>query len=254
MVKHAHLAVTGDAADFDGVETPLLEYAEDFVFAALLRHQQHAFLRFAEHDLVSSHAGFALGNAVEFDLGSDVAARSHLAGGAGQAGCTHVLNANDGARLHGLEASFKQQLFEKRIADLNIRPFRLGSFAEFFAGHGGAVNAVAAGFRSHINHRIAFAGSLGVEDLIAPHQSHGKRIHQRIAGIAGFEFGFAAEVGYAKAISVRGNATDHTLKQRVILVDLGLCGVRAPSPAAFDGRQSGRTAANPLPLRAALPW
>ena len=74
VVKHAHLAVTRDAADFDGVESPLLKYAEDFFFAALLRHQQHALLGFAEHDLVWRHAGFALRHAVQFDLGSDVAA------------------------------------------------------------------------------------------------------------------------------------------------------------------------------------
>ena len=68
VVQHAHLAVGGDAADFDRVQSPLLEDAKNFLLAAFLRHQQHALLRFAEHDLVRRHAGFALRHEVEFDL------------------------------------------------------------------------------------------------------------------------------------------------------------------------------------------
>src|SRR5256885_13063133 len=40
----------------------LLEDRQDFMLAALLRHQQHALLGFAEHDLVGRHAGLALRN------------------------------------------------------------------------------------------------------------------------------------------------------------------------------------------------
>ena len=63
-------------ADLDGVESPLLEDAEDLVFAAFLRYQQHALLRLAQHDLVRSHAGLALGKAFEFDLDAFAAARA----------------------------------------------------------------------------------------------------------------------------------------------------------------------------------
>ena len=104
----------------DGVQAPLAEDAEDFFFAALFGHEQHALLRFGEHDLVGRHAGFALRHAVEIDLDADSAAAAHLAGGAGEAGGAHVLNADDGAGLHRFEAGFEQQLFQERIAHLHV--------------------------------------------------------------------------------------------------------------------------------------
>src|SRR6202035_4984834 len=109
---------------------------------------------------------------------------------------------------------------------------------EFCAGHGGAMNAVASGFRSHVNHRIAFAGGLGVKDLIASHESESKGIHQRIRRVASFEFGFATEVGYAKAVSVRSNAADHAFDQCMILVNLGVGGSTRSRPCgrAWLGR------------------
>ena len=71
-----------------------------------------------------------------------------------------------GAGLHGFEASFEQKLFQERIADLHVGTLGFGAFAEFLAGHGRAVDAVASGFRANVNHRIARAGSLGVKNLI----------------------------------------------------------------------------------------
>ena len=223
MLEHAHLRIAGDAADFDGIEPPLLEYAEDFLFAALLRHQQHALLRLAQHDFVRRHAGFALRHAIEFDLDAGAAAPAHLAGGAGQAGGAHVLNADDGAGLHGFEAGFEQQLFEERVADLHVGPLGLGGFAEFLAGHGAAVDAVAAGLGADVDDGIALAGGARVKDLVAPDQPEREGIDQRIAGVARLELGLAAEVGHAKAVAVGGDAADHAFHDRVILVDLGLC-------------------------------
>ena len=46
---------------------------------------------------------------------------AHLAGRARQPRRAHVLNADNGAGLHGLEARFEQQLFQKRIAHLHVR-------------------------------------------------------------------------------------------------------------------------------------
>ncbi len=157
-----------DAADFDCIQSPFFEDAKHFLLAAFLRHQQHALLRFAQHDFVSGHAGFALRHEIEFDFSAHVAARAHFAGGAGEPGSAHVLDADDGAGLHGFKTGFEQKLFEKRIAYLHIGPLGFRGFAEFLAGHGGAVNAVASGLRSHINYGIAFARSLGVENLVAP--------------------------------------------------------------------------------------
>src|ERR1019366_6506492 len=84
VFEHAHLRVGGDPADFHRIQSPLLEDAEDFRFAAALRDQWHALLRLAEHDLIRGHAGFALRDAVEFYFDSGAATRAHLAGRAGQ--------------------------------------------------------------------------------------------------------------------------------------------------------------------------
>ena len=218
VLQHAHLVVGRHPADFHRIEPPLFKDAEDFLLAAFLRHQQHALLRLAEHDLVGSHASFALRHAVEFDLDADAAAPAHLAGRAGQARSAHILNADNRAGLHGFEASFEQQLFQKRIADLHVRPLRFGGFAEFFAGHGRAVDAVASRLGANVDHRIALAGGAGIEDLVFANQAQGKRVHQRIAGVARLELGFAAQVGHAEAVAVRGDAAHHAFEDRVIAV------------------------------------
>ena len=181
VLQHAHRRLGDDAADGDGIESPLLEDAEDFVFAALLGDQQHALLRLAQHDLVGSHAGVALRHQIEFDLQANAAAPAHLAGRAGQAGGAHVLDADDRAGLHGFEAGFEQQLLQERIAHLHIGPLGLGFFAELLARHGGAVDAVAPGLRADVDHRIPCARRLGIKNLVASHQPERERVHQRIA-------------------------------------------------------------------------
>ena len=121
-----------DGADDDGVESPFGKDAQHFVFAAFFGDQQHALLALGEHDLVGAHAGFALRHKVEFDIEAHAAARAHLAGGAGEAGSAHVLNADDGAGLHGFKAGFEQQLLHERVADLDVGPLLFGAFLELF--------------------------------------------------------------------------------------------------------------------------
>ena len=64
------------------------------------------------------------------------------------------------------------------------------------------MDAVATGLGAHIDHRIAFSGSFGVKNLIAPYQPQRKGVHQWILRVAGFKFGFAAQVGNSKTVSV----------------------------------------------------
>ena len=191
VLEHAQLVAGCNFADFDRIQSPLLENAEDFVFAAFLRYQQHALLRLAEHDFVGGHASFALRHAVEFDLDAHMTARAHLASRTRKSCRAHILNADNGSGLHGFETSFEQQLLQKRIADLHVGTLRLRSLAEFFAGHGGAVNAVASGLGSDIDHRIALTRRARVENLIFTHQSQRERVDQRIARVAGLELRFA---------------------------------------------------------------
>ena len=122
MLEHAHFGIIGDMADFHCVESPLLENTEDFFLTALLRHQQHALLRFTEHDFVRRHAGLALRHAIEFDFDSNMATRAHLTGRASQTGGAHVLYGDDCAGLHGFKAGFEQKPFEEGIAHLHVGP------------------------------------------------------------------------------------------------------------------------------------
>src|SRR5262249_39038591 len=85
------------------------------------------------------------------------------------------------------------------------------AFAELFAGHGGAMNPIAARFCANVDHRVSLAGGLGIEDLVAPHQAEREGIDQRVLRIARFKLGLTAKVGYAKAVAVRGNPADHPL-------------------------------------------
>ena len=69
---------------------------------------------------------------------------------------------------------------------------------------------------------------LAVEDLVLAHQAQRKRIHQRIAAVAGLELGFAAQVGHAEAVAVAGDAAHHALDDGVVLVHQ----LRLPTPGS----------------------
>ncbi len=186
------------------------------------------------------------GTQIELDIEAHAAARAHLAGGAGEAGRAHILNADDGAGLHGFKAGFEQQLLHERVADLHVGALLLGAFLEFFAGHGGAVDAVAAGLGADIDDGIARAAGLGVEDLVLADEAEREGVHQRIAAVAGLEFGFAAEVGHAKAVAVAGDAAHHAFEDGVI-VDAPARG--RPGPGSIGPKRSeSMTASGRAPM------
>ena len=144
-------------------------------------HEQHALLTFGEHDFVSGHPGFALRNEIELDVETDAAARTHFASGASEAGSAHILNANDSAGLHGFETGFEEEFFHEGIADLHVGTLGFSAFVELLAGHGGAVNAVPAGFGAYIYDRVAGAAGFGIEDLILADEAECERVDERIA-------------------------------------------------------------------------
>ena len=81
------------------------------------------------------------------------------------------------------------------------------------------MDAVAAGLGADINDGVARARSLGVEDLVLADEAEGEGVHERIATVAGFEFGFAAEVGHAEAVPVSCDAADNAFEDGVVLAD-----------------------------------
>ena len=201
---------------------------------ALLGDQQHALLGFGKQHFVGRHAGFALGDEVEIDIDADAAAAAHFAGGGGESGRAHVLNGDDGAGFHGFEAGFEEELFEEGVADLDVGALLLRFLGEFGAGHGGAVDAVAAGFGSDVDDGVADAGGAGVEDFVFSADAEGEDVDERIAGIAGFEDGFAADGGDAEAVAVVGDAFDDAVQ------DAGLAEIGARSGGSPSRRWGGR--------------
>src|SRR5581483_3769616 len=91
--------------------------------------------------------------------------------------------------------------------------------------HGGAMNAVASCLRADVDDGISLTRGTRIEDLVAPHQTEGKGIHQRITGIAGFKLRLAAEVRDAKAVSIRRNPADNPFEDGVVLVNLSWRGL-----------------------------
>src|SRR5438067_7996178 len=68
-----------------------------------------------------------------------------------------------------------------------------------------------------------FRSRLGVENLVAPHQSQSECVDQRILRITWLKFGLAAQIGHAKTIAIRSDAArseEHTseLQSRFDLV------------------------------------
>ena len=165
VILHAKHARIGDHADRHRIQPPLVEHAENFVFPALFRHQQHPLLRFGQHHFIRSHARLALRNVLHIELHARARAAAHLAARTGKSRRTHVLNAHNRACLHRLQTSFQQQLFKEWIAHLHIRPLLFRFLGKLSRRHGCPMNPIAAGLSAHVNHRIPYAHGLTVENL-----------------------------------------------------------------------------------------
>ncbi len=221
VILDAQHSVIGDAADGYGVEVPLLEHGEDFVFAAGIGHDEHPLLGFREHDLVGRHAGFALRHEAQVDFDAGPGAAAHFASGAGETGCAHILNADDCAGMHSFKTGLKQKFFHEGIADLDVGTLFLGFLGEYGGSHGRAVNAVAPGFCSDVNYRIADAGGAAVEDFVVSKNTQREDVDQRIAVIAGLKDAFAANGGDAETIAVMRDATDDAFENSAIAIAAG---------------------------------
>ena len=120
--------VSVTCADLRPGQIPFVENALHLLLAALLDDDQHALLRFAEHDLVRGHVRRALGHLGQFDLDARAGAGGGFAGGTGQAGGAHVLDAGDRAGGEQFQAGFADQLLHERIAHLHRPALLLGGF------------------------------------------------------------------------------------------------------------------------------
>ncbi len=217
-MAYLHAVFGDDGADDGGIKAPFVEDIEHFLLTTRVRDQQHAFLRLAQHDFITGHAAVALRHAIQLNLKTYAATTAHLAGTAGEARCSHVLDAADRARFHCFQAGFEQQLLEERISHLHVGPLLFTAFGELLRRHGCAMDAVAARLGSHVDHGIADAGRLGIEDLVVPHQAQREGIQQRIAAVAGFKARFATEIRHSKAVAIASDAVDDTFHDAAVLL------------------------------------
>ena len=173
-----------------------------------LEHHEHALLALRQHHLVGAHAGLAARHFVEIERDAEIALGAHLDRRAGQPGRAHVLDGDDAALGHDLEAGFEQKLFRERIADLHGRALFLGVGAELGRRHGGAVDAVAAGLRAEIDDRHADAGRRRIENLVGLGEADRHGVDQAIAVIAAVKAHLAADRRHAEGIAVAADAGD----------------------------------------------
>ena len=178
------------------------------VHAVRAEDHEHALLRFGEHHLVGRHGGFALGHGVQLQADADAALAGHLHAAAGQPGGAHVLDGDDGVGGHQLEAGLDEEFLDEGVADLDGGALLLGVRAELGRGHGGAVDAVAAGLGAHVDDGVADAGGGAEEDAVGGGDADGHGVDERVAVVGRVEVDLAADGGDADAVAVAADAAD----------------------------------------------
>jgi hypothetical protein len=190
---HDEPQIRGSVSDHREVEPP---FAEDRLGRGVfvgLEHHEHALLALRQHHLIRRHAGLAAGHLVKIEGHAEVALGAHLDRRGGQARRAHVLDGDDAALLHDLQAGFEQQLFGEGVADLHGRALALGIFVESCGRHRRAMDPVAAGLGAEIDDRHANAGRRGVENLVGLGEADGHCVDQIVAVVAGVEPDLAAD-------------------------------------------------------------
>jgi hypothetical protein len=207
VLHHETQCICGLADDRE-VEPPLAEDILGLRLHAGLEDHEHALLAFREHHLVSRHALFPRRHLVEVELDPKVALRPHLDRRAGEARRAHVLDRDDRSRLHQLEAGLQKELLGEGISDLHGRALLRGRVVELGRGHGGAVDAVAAGLRAEIDDRVPDAGRGGIKNRVLAGEADRHGVDQDVAVVALVEADRTADRRYAEGIAVAADAGD----------------------------------------------
>ena len=207
-------AVLGNGLADDGeVEVPLVEDGAGLGLLLRAERHQHALLALGEHHLVGGHAPLADRDAVEVEADPEAALVAHLDGRAGQAGGAHVLDRDDGAGGHQLEAGLEQALLGEGVADLDGRALFLDAGVELRRGHGRAADPVAAGLGAEVDHGHADAGGGRVEDRVGSGEAGGEGVDQAVAVVGGVEAQLAADGRHAESVAVAADAGDDAVDE-----------------------------------------
>ena len=121
-------------------------------------------------------------------------------------------------RPHRLEARLDQTLLGEGIADLHGRPLRVGALVELGGGEqAGAVDAVAAGLRAGVDHRVAEPRGLPEEDAVGLDEAEVEGVDQDVAAVALVEGGLAADRRDADRVAVAADPVHHAAQQHAVL-------------------------------------
>src|SRR5208337_3320843 len=85
----------------------------------------------------------------------------------------------------------------------------LGLLIEFFRGHGGAMDAIAAGFRAHIDDWVAGARCRRIEDAVRADEACAHGVDEDVTVVALVEIRLAADGRDTHAITVVAYAGNH---------------------------------------------
>ena len=115
--------------------------------------------------------------------------------------------------LHQLQAGLDEQLFGERVADLHGGALLVGFVVELGRGHGGAVDAVAAGLGADVDDGQADALGGRVEDLVGARQAGAHGVDEDVVVVALVEVGLPADGRHADAIAVAADAGDDAVDE-----------------------------------------
>ena len=179
--------------------------------------------------------GLALRDVLDVDLDADAAAAAHLAGGTRQPRRAHVLDADERAGLHDLEARLEQELLGERVAHLHGRALLFRLLVELGRGHRRAVDAVAAGLGADVVHGVAGAAGRALDDVVVPGDAEAEDVDQRVAVVRLVEGDLAADRRDADAVAVAADAGDHAFEDAPVERH-----VRRPEPQRVEQRHGPR--------------
>jgi hypothetical protein len=236
LMDDAEPQVVGGLADDGEIKTPFDEDRLGDFFLGGLQNHEHALLAFGQHHFIGRHALFAHRHLVQLQLDAEAALGAHFDSRAGKAGSTHVLDGDDGAGLHQLEAGFEQAFFGEGVADLYGRALLLDRLVELGRCHGGATDAVTAGLGTEIDDRQADALGFRQEDRIGLGKACSKSVDEDIAVVAGIEFNLAANRRHTEGIAIAAD-TGNDAGDEVA----GLRMIRRTEAQRVHGRDRTRT-------------
>src|SRR5262249_414011 len=130
----------------------------------------------------------------------------------------HVLDAGHRSGSEQFQAGFAHQLFHKWIAYLYGAALLLRAFiSQVLRSDRSAREAVPAGGRPDVEHRVADASGGAARDLLMAKHSKAECVHERVSLVAFVEVHFARDRRDSKAVAVMCDAADDAAEQAAVV-------------------------------------